>query len=411
MPNSPESPRPSDEEMTNMQSEAADINKMVNEDLLAPEEASDFDYQNEMEIPKTWLKETPKISERFKKHVISKCPIERFEPKRKHHIHGTSFDALYPLWMGSGKPRTGEYGVYDSPYMSGEPSEYYKDHAKKVKGKFEILGHYGFTGEFGYGPDPETGQRIISESQFPVNIQATWEEPEVIGAIILAKWAPIEGKIIGLQKILEGCSYHAPDYALRDLAVKAKKLLAVPEDRSQAIQNILDTLELTPDEERVLKEREADFYSKKEAEIERRKMQFQAKNKVEKKEKVLKLVESAKSSEKDIAKSAEINLTGEVFKYLKSNLSDEDQIKYIQEHIDYLKDLKNRHKGEELYDWAMRGSDHERIFTVQQMANYAANVMVRGVDRSKIVPIYDWDGNLLWPKDDDTSNPESGNEE
>lgn len=56
--------------------------------------------------------------------------------------------------------------------------------------------------------------------------------------------------------------------------------------------------------------------------------------------------------------------------------------------------------------------DGESLYmTVQQEANYIAHCMVQGIDKSKIVPIYDWDGNLLWPKDNDTSNPESENEE
>lgn len=44
------------------------------------------------------------------------------------------------------------------------------------------------------------------------------------------------------------------------------------------------------------------------------------------------------------------------------------------------------------------GKENKLRLTIKQETNYIAHCMVEGVDKSKIVPIYDWDGNLLWPK-------------
>lgn len=61
-----------------------------------------------------------------------------------------------------------------------------------------------------------------------------------------------------------------------------------------------------------------------------------------------------------------------------------------------------RNNDQDLYEVA-GGSYREKelYLTLRQQANYIAHCMARGVDKSKIVPIYDWDGNLLWPRKED----------
>lgn len=57
----------------------------------------------------------------------------------------------------------------------------------------------------------------------------------------------------------------------------------------------------------------------------------------------------------------------------------------------------NAESGEKVY--ANRSKDGKKIYlTLEQEVNYIAHCMVKGIDKSKIVPIYDWDGNLLWPQ-------------
>lgn len=78
---------------------------------------------------------------------------------------------------------------------------------------------------------------------------------------------------------------------------------------------------------------------------------------------------------------------------------------YVQASISQLERKLQENNGEDLYK-AIRGDllDTDEYFTMSQLASCISNWMVRGVDKSKIVPIYDWDGNLLWPTEKDVTD-------
>ena len=56
--------------------------------------------------------------------------------------------------------------------------------------------------------------------------------------------------------------------------------------------------------------------------------------------------------------------------------------------------------------YLVAGKNSKLRITIQQEKNYIAHCMTQGVDKSKIVPIYDWDGKLLWPTEADVIKKE-----
>ena len=82
------------------------------------------------------------------------------------------------------------------------------------------------------------------------------------------------------------------------------------------------------------------------------------------------------------------------FQLLKLRLTPSEINDAKQRQEERIKKIIAENPGEKIYRW---GYDTGFYGTVNQMATYCANIMVRGVDKSKIFPIYDWDGNLLWP--------------
>src|SRR3972149_3244456 len=108
---SPEGYNPELPENINARNEAHDINQMVNDDLLTRQEAGEFAYENEMEIPEALLSAPPKVTERMRQHIMAKFPPESFEPENiaGTHIHGTTIEAIKPLFLGAGEIRT-SYG-------------------------------------------------------------------------------------------------------------------------------------------------------------------------------------------------------------------------------------------------------------------------------------------------------------
>jgi len=86
--------------------------------------------------------------------------------------------------------------------------------------------------------------------------------------------------------------------------------------------------------------------------------------------------------------------------YFEERVSKADAQNILTRAIRKFEQLLSKSQGEDLY--AVGGThENERYMTIRQEANYIAHCMVRGVDKSKIVPVYDWDGNLLWPREED----------
>jgi hypothetical protein len=123
----------SEADMINARNEATETNEMVQKGLLTPEEASNFDYENEIEIPEALLSAPPKISERLREQVMSKFSPESFMPENISGTaaHATNMRAIRPIWLGEGKVRT--------RYLDAKPG-----HARAPslleKGIFKVVG-------------------------------------------------------------------------------------------------------------------------------------------------------------------------------------------------------------------------------------------------------------------------------
>ncbi|TSC93961.1 MAG: hypothetical protein Athens101428_484, partial [Candidatus Berkelbacteria bacterium Athens1014_28] len=139
---SPEGYNPELPENINARNEAGEINQMVDKDLLTRQEAGDFDYENEFEIPNALLSKPPKISERLRQQVIAKFPPESFEPESIDGtvIHGTYLHSIRPMWKGEGIFRTFFAGHGDPvpPYNNPDKGLF------SIEGDFTLLDDRGF---------------------------------------------------------------------------------------------------------------------------------------------------------------------------------------------------------------------------------------------------------------------------
>lgn len=96
-------------------------------------------------------------------------------------------------------------------------------------------------------------------------------------------------------------------------------------------------------------------------------------------------------------------------KYLESADTETWKYEIISKQVEIYKKLLQKNDGGNLYQ--VGHGKHGYIYlTLEQEANYIANCMIEGVDKSKIVPIYDWDGNLLWPTENDVAKENPGKE-
>ena len=99
----------------------------------------------------------------------------------------------------------------------------------------------------------------------------------------------------------------------------------------------------------------------------------------------------------------EANASIEYYKKMIHATSNAEVEEEIEKEIEKIQSRASKTNGDELYNFSnAQNEDPNGVFlTVVQCTNYISRCMVQGVDKSKIVPIYDWDGKLLWPTEAD----------
>ena len=132
----------------NLETEAREVNGMIGEGLLSRQEAANFSFENEIQLPENWLQESPKVSEQLRRHIILKFPPESFNPENAIDtpVHGTHFFTLRPMWLGEGK-RWSVYGGKEETKFRSKKGVF------DFYGDFQIMGPKGFQdlGEAGMG--------------------------------------------------------------------------------------------------------------------------------------------------------------------------------------------------------------------------------------------------------------------
>lgn len=288
----PEGYNPELPENINARNEAHDINKMVDDDLLTRQEAGEFAYENEMEIPEEMLPKLsapPKVTERMRQHIITKFSPESFEPENIAGtvVHGTYIHAARPIWLGENNVRTDNGGK--------DPDHIYASFDSSTPGIFEIVGDATRLDSRGFliGGYNESGKYVRSPgwNSFPIYL------------------------------VLERSKEKTYLDQVNDYSLSGGNDDYMPEEEGG-----------TPPE-------------------------------------------PYKEINAVILSADERNLI---------NSDDNKPKKYL-----------------------VAGRDEKLFMTLNQEANYIAHCMVKGIDKSKIVPIYDWDGNLLWPTEDDVIREEN----
>lgn len=415
VPNEEQQDNKSEEEKANeinRNNEAEDIQKMVEEGLLTKQEVQDFSYDNEAEKGKSMFKTLPRVSERMKTHIARKFnPAIEEENDQFLEIHGTSFNATYSLWHGLGQNIVGQYGQYLNPRMSWRwYDDSHRDQTKQSKGKFYLKGMTeSFTKRFGFNINPKTGFRRLSESKFPIHLVGLYiQKPR---AIVLAFYEEqrIES-IIGIlnQKIKELQNQNdgkkeehkdvrIPNYIYGEIIPEITEKLRESEHRRRIAGELLENYKIELETKlgqinpagRIIGTGTYSRFVTAYNEAQELRAEF-----ITKVEKIHRLADS------DIEKDRD-ELTKNIFIDHISKLSHEERIKYVKRYVKKLEELQHKNRGDQLYNWSYDAttSDRLRLFTKNEMVNYLANTMVTGVDRSKIIPIFDWDGNMLWPKE------------
>lgn len=306
---SPEGYNPNLSENINDRNEAGEINEMVDKNLLSRQEAGEFDYQNEMEIPEALLSKPPKISDSLRQQVTSKFPPESFEHENVDgiYIHGTCLQAIRPLWLGEGFTRTRNAS---SRCLKRDNS---------IKGKFGISGSFTRLGKDGFR---HINERTIRRDP---GFSAL---PDIPIFLVSGKFYSPDGKYI-----FKGRAEERKDFGIEPLPIIKGVVLAKPE--TKLAKKLLEKAETELEEQPSL-------------------------------------------------------------------LRKEELLKEIA----ILKNMIAKESEEDLY----KVDDRPIYLTILQESNYVAHCMVQGVDKSKIVPIYDWDGNLLWPTEDDVIKTEGEND-
>lgn len=407
----------SPEEMTNMESEAHDMNKMVDKGLLSRSEADVFDYEKEIEIPEALLSAPPKLSERMRKHVVSKFPPESFEPENivGTLIHGTSIEAIRPLWLGEGKRRT-----YEGMRLK-EPTEIKRNitgSEKIEKGRFYIHGDWTRLDRSGFNRINKYGERApgaLSNLQiFLLSRRSGWGEGwelqveswvpkgDIIKGIVLSKaeGLTVDHQLTDAQNCLEAFSKGKKTvvdltwkreigekiYKAREAKVKSFAFPTEPEQRAEIKGAYIDFLKRELKRANILNQQEWELNTEERAKLKDLREHIDQ-------------IASDVLSDEQIKQSKYFNEF--LGRYLLNTLRSEAE-EILVGQIEKYKKLLKRSRGENLY---LVGGPRDKglYLTLRQEANYIAHCMVKGVDKSKIVPVYDWDGKLLWPREEDVA--------
>jgi len=151
---SPENYDPNLPENVNARNEAGEINEMVDKGLISRQEAGEFDYADEMEIPEALLSVAPKVSERMRQHIVEKLDRKIFGGYRwgenTDYVQGTWLHAIKQIWMATGETKTG-WGGAIKPMNQEEGAD---------KGYFNLIGDVSrLPGEDGFLYVNEDGRR------------------------------------------------------------------------------------------------------------------------------------------------------------------------------------------------------------------------------------------------------------
>jgi len=329
---SPEGYSPELPENINARNEAHDINEMVDAGRITTQEAGEFAYENEMEIPQALLSAPPKVTERMRQHVIAKFPWDDLVKDNRHiFVHGTTIGAIRPLWLGEGKLRSS----FGRDFRDLDKSAL--DSFQGFNGKHNITkGIFRVTGDANLIPLKKF------ENHLPWD-RRDYTPPEISTPIYLMIG---DGNNFSYETIGNAASYHIGrndhhEFSLaEDLGYETTAIVLTKFEGKSAKHFLAETNKklanggLNPDEEQDL---------------------------LDKKQKLERLIKKA----------------GE----------------------------------EDIYDFSsMENINGKGLFlTPNHAARYIAHCEVQGVDKSKIVPIYDWDGNLLWPTENDVVKDEQQN--
>lgn len=402
--------------LINQQNEAEDINKMVDEGIISTDEAANFSHETEIEIPEALLSNPPKISKTLSEHIISKFTDEDFKPENIEGtgIHGTSIDVIKPLWWGEGRS-SGTWGQLQDNMFKPEKDddmpidEYYgrikssipvqddederRWRSQRVKkGLFNFQGWFSPIGPGGFGD-----RKSLKESNLPVILVAGKyvygqfnEGHGEFGAIVLdpvAEKGQIDRKIDFIKRTIvdinDGLSASYPlENHLRNIFREKVDEILDPSKLKNILDDMQDWYSDIPETQLLLNYQRITGILAKDA---------------------IHLIE--KVNHNDQASNEDLTaLRYFYFKMIVEQLNADDLQRILDDQIRDLESLKSAHPNESLYSF----NSVENYFTKQEAVNYCANIMVQGIDKSKILPIYDRDGNLLWPREEDVKRePES----
>ena len=425
----------------NQQNEAEDVNKIVDEGIISAEQATAFSHEDEIQIPEALLSKPPELSEKLAKHVVSKFPPDSFQPENIAGtlIHGTYIHSIKPTWSGEGGPRTGYSGRGDYQHNTVNLSE----------GIFNVTGDCTELDKAGFNY-VEGGQRSpgFSSTDFPIylvvghdSVFDTREEEVMLNSTGNEHLFDKEGRLVSIDAVvlaadtrrslkeklaeeeqwLTGIIENTRTLADIDIflslpkkftegidveAMKQASAFILPQDKSEQKVIIEEfTRYLTIESERIDEKIQSytevdriDRYGSPVVDPAQDRLSTYS-------ERLKRAMEIAKKSIDnedyegatylpDFAKERFLS-----WYYKNKLLPTEEIIGHLNQSIINAKRTLHKHNGEDLYEAAGSVDSRGLYLTLRQEANYIAHCMVQGVDKSKIVPIYDWDGNLLWPQE------------
>lgn len=427
--------------------------ELVSTDMATVEGVSKFKYEDDIEIPKTLLSSPPKLSEGLAKHVINKFPADSFFPENIAGtlVHGTSIHSIRPTWLAEGKHRTG---------YTGRGTEGLHNEGKPVRGIFHVIGDYTQLDKEGFNHiESDTNMRQPGFSNFPIflvlgkskhisdrersyiseashggtisgmtasNAHLYDSEKRMVGldAVVLAADESISLKtridmykkeVAEIHSKRESWGLEKTQWIPESLFSKNIKLVNMrmrnfefphkQDDQRLIASEFVEYLKLKFNRlEENRREREnpkLTVNTDKEREMEiLRNIQNTVENFVEKGDYLDISIDKSYEHGKSIGYF--YNQFIRYYIWHKLLPSPDEYLEELEGLINKYEKILTRSRDEDLYEVARTDEEGKEIYlSLRQEANYIAHCMVSGVDKSKIVPIYDWDGNLLWPTEKD----------
>lgn len=376
-------------EIVNRQAESEEIKSMVEKRILSPEEAASFRYENEISASEDWVGKGPKLSRKLRKMVLSKFSPDDFgsEEIDRTPVHGTQIGVVRALWSGEGR-RAMEYG-----YLTPEQID-----PRQHPLLSERKGFWYFSGDFSLLA-PDIDLSLGETRQFPVILVfqkfTKYDQPDsgqAPGGHYVNEKVPIRAIWLNQGKDIQTIDdqISAAEHFYNGKPIPQSVIFNHFEDRLSEVSDPKTRVQIL--------EELRNWYDRREERV----------------SDTLHLHEEKLSdwigrliSNRQISKAKERVLKYYYFKMLKDMLTDDDKADIVRKEIKALKKIKKDHSGETVFAWGGYDRyDRAGMLTVQEAANYCANAMATGVDKSKIVPIYDREGHLLWPIEEDVKEDE-----